>query len=107
LQALLASLPAAARGGLAASVAADVIGQYQALATALAQQDGDAARRALHALAGLAHTLGDTPLAARCCFGEALLQAADPALCRWLGPAMQDETDAVLRRVAAALAVSA
>ncbi len=107
LQALLASLPAAARAGLAASVAADLAGQCQALDTALAQLDADAARRALHALAGLAHTLGDAALAARCGFGEALVQVADPAHCQWLGPAMQVETDAVLRRVGTALGASA
>ena len=104
LQALLASLPSAARTGLARSTGADVERQSAALVTALEQQDRITAQRALHALAGLAHTLGDTPLAARCGFGEALVQAVDPGLCQWLGAAMQAETDAVQQRVATALA---
>lgn len=107
LQAVLASLPGAARAALATSVAADLAGQYQALATALALQDRDAAGRALHALAGLAHTLGDAALAARCGFGEALLVVADPAACHWLAPAMQVQTDAVRRRVATSLGAAA
>lgn len=103
LQALLASLPGAARAGLARSVGADVQRQTAALIAALAQQDRIAAQRALHALAGLAHTLGDTPLAARCGFGEALVQVTDPGLCQWLGAAMHAETDLVLQRVSTAL----
>jgi PAS domain S-box-containing protein len=103
LQALLTSLPGAARAGLASSVVADVARQSDALAAGLAQADRAAAQAALHALAGLAHTLGDTPLATRCGFGEALVQVADPALCRWLATAIQRETDAVLLRVATSL----
>ncbi len=103
LQALLASLPGAARAALARSVSADVTKHLQALVKALAQNDRDTAQRALHALAGLAQTLCDTPLAARCAFGEALLAAVDPAHCQWLGTAMHVQTETVLKRVAAAL----
>jgi PAS domain S-box-containing protein len=102
-QALLASLPSAARAGLAKSVGIDVEQQSLALVKALAQNDRGMAQRALHALAGLAHTLGDTSLAARCAFGEALLETIDPVLCQWLGEAIQAETETVLRRVATAL----
>ena len=104
LQALLASLPATARAGLAKSVGTDVKQQSQALIAALEHNDRDTAHRALHALAGLAHTLGDASLAARCAFGEALLDAVDPAHCQWLGAAMQAETETVLQRITAALA---
>ncbi|WP_353216649.1 ATP-binding protein [Sandarakinorhabdus sp.] len=106
LQALLASLPAAARAGLAKSVVADVTRQSLLLVAALSDADRAAAQRALHALAGLGHTLGDTPLAARCAFGEALVAAVDPALCQWLGTAIQAQTDAVLQRVANSLATA-
>ncbi len=104
LQALLASLPAAARAGLANSVANDLQQQSLALVTALEDHDRGTAQRALHALAGLAHTLGDTSLAARCGFGETLLQTAQPGQCQWLGVAMQAETETVLQRVKMALA---
>jgi PAS domain S-box-containing protein len=103
LQGLFDSLPAAARARLGKSVEADVKQQVLALLTAIAQNDRIPAQRALHALAGVAGILGETSLAARCAFGEALVQAADPARCQWFGTAIEGETEIVLERVAAAL----
>jgi PAS domain S-box-containing protein len=104
LQTLLGSFPRSARAGLADSVGSDVKKKSLTLLMALEQDDRDAAQRALHALAGLGHTLGDASLAARCAFGEALLQAAGPVRCQWLGAAMLAETETVLQRVTSALA---
>lgn len=101
--ALLTSLPAAVRGRLAESAAADMARLAAALDVALADGDGGGAQAALHALAGVASTLGDGSLAARCAFAEALLQAADIADCRWLGAAVTDQTLTLQARMAAAL----
>ncbi len=85
LAALFTALPPAARQRLAASAAGDIGAQGDAITAALRAGDGAAARTGLHALKGVAQTLGDATLAALCACGEASLERIAPEDCGWLG----------------------
>jgi CheY-like chemotaxis protein len=98
---VLAGLPAAARQRLAGSIASDLGAQSQALAAALDAGDAVAAATALHALTGVAATLGLASLADRCRFAEATLAHADPARCGWMVPMIKSATDAARVQIAA------
>jgi PAS domain S-box-containing protein len=97
---VLAGLPASARERLAISIAADLDSQSQALAKALAHADSDGAAAALHALAGVAATIGLASLAARCRFAEATLAHADPARCGWMVAMIGAATEAARAQIA-------
>lgn len=101
---VLAGLPTAARQRLAGSIASDLATQSQALALALDEGNGAAAAAALHALTGVAATLGLASLADRCRFAEAMLAHADPGRCGWMVAMIKTATDAARVQIAAVTA---
>jgi HPt (histidine-containing phosphotransfer) domain-containing protein len=103
---ILAGLPAAARQRLAGSIAADIAQQSQALAAAIDTGNGDAAAAALHALAGVAATLGHAPLASRCRFAETVLAHAATARCGWLVGMIKHATETARVQIAVVTAAN-
>lgn len=98
---VLEGLPAAARLRLAAGITSDLAKQSDALAAAISSGDSAAAAAALHALTGVAATLGHAPLAARCRFAEMVLSHATIARCGWLLPMISRATEAARLQIAA------
>lgn len=99
---VLDGVPAAARQRLAGSITADLEQQSAALTKALADTDGNAAAAALHALAGVAMTIGHNILADRCRFAEAVLQKSTPGRCGWLAPMIDEAISAAQLQIKAA-----
>jgi HPt (histidine-containing phosphotransfer) domain-containing protein len=97
---ILAGVPVAARQRLAGSIANDLGTQSQALAVALDAGNAAGAISALHALTGVAATLGLTALADRCRFAEAVLAHADPARCGWILPMIRAATETARVQIA-------
>lgn len=97
---VLAGVPVAARQRLAGSIASDLDTQSQALAAALDVGDAASAAAALHALTGVAATLGLASLADRCRFAEALLAHTDPARCGWMIVMIRTATDTAQAQIA-------
>ncbi len=100
LTALFAALPPSARLRLAASAGKDIGLQGVAIAAALASGDVAAARTGLHALKGVAQTLGDAALAGLCACGEASLEQIAPADCGWLADRLAGAIAAATARIA-------
>jgi CheY-like chemotaxis protein len=96
---LLAQLPAAARKRLAASVHRDLPRLSGELAAALAGNDSAAAARVLHAIKGLAGSIGEAVLAQWCSFGEQLLVAVAPEHCRWIAAVVAGAAAEALVRI--------
>lgn len=101
---VLAGVPVAARQRLAGSITTDLDSQSRALTVALDASDGAAAAAALHALTGVAATLGLASLADRCRFAEAMLAHANPARCGWMVAMIRTATEAAQVQIAAVTA---
>jgi CheY-like chemotaxis protein len=102
----LAAIPAALRPRLADSARRDLAQLAAAIDNALANGNASGASMALHALRGVAQTLGAADLAAMTNFAEGLIDAVGAEQSRWLGNIIVDATAATLAAAGPALAAS-
>ncbi len=102
----LAAIPASLRPRLADSARRDLAQLASAIDSALANGDAAGASMALHALRGVAQTLGAADLAAMTNFAEGLIDAVGTEQSRWLGDIIVDATAATLAAAGPALAAS-
>jgi response regulator RpfG family c-di-GMP phosphodiesterase len=104
---VLDGVPEAARQRLAGSIASDLAQRSKALTKALSDSDGKAAAAALHALAGVAMTIGHNVLADRCRFAEAVLEKSTPDRTGWLAPMIDEAIAAAQLQITAVTSASA
>jgi PAS domain S-box-containing protein len=104
---VLDGVPEAARQRLAGSIASDLAQQSKALTKAMADSDGKAAAAALHALAGVAMTIGHNVLADRCRFAEAVLEKSTPDRTGWLAPMIDEAIAAAQLQIKAVTSANA